>query len=336
MAKSFKIRSFCVRQKIVLCVGLLLAVACTNTGARTTSATPAASGTDSVNTQTPTSPSFDGGAALLLAQEQCNFGARVPGTDAHKQCAAWIGKQLGESCDTVITQHATVTTFDNNRLNITNFIGVINPQAEKRLLLLAHWDCRPWADNDPDASLRKQPVMGANDGASGVAALLQLARELRKTGTKLGVDILLTDAEDWGDSSDENSWALGTQYWVAHTHVPGYKPLFGILLDMVGAEGARFPKEMYSEYNASGFLDLVWGCADSPMFVDDHGGAVTDDHVFINQAGIPCIDIIDLRAEGNFFPYWHTAADVPANLSADTFTAVGNTLLRVIATLDPQ
>ena len=279
---------------------------------------------------------FDGQAALALAQQQCDFGPRVPATPAHAKCAEWLTTTLKASCDTVIVQQGKVTTGQGNTLGIKNIVGVINPEADKRLLLLAHWDTRPWADNDPDPANHNKPVMGANDGASGVAVLLQLARQLKAEGTSLGVDILLVDAEDMGITDNEESWGLGTQYWTQNPHVTGYKPLFGILLDMVGASDASFTQEYYSLQYAGGFVDAVWRCAAGDNFKNRAGGAVTDDHVFVNTAGIPCIDIIDMRSdsETGFCPVWHTVDDTMDHISPHTLAQVGQTLINVINSIE--
>lgn len=304
--------------------------ACGSTGNTTTAAT------QEDTTATASRPAFDGNAALAMTQQQCDFGPRVPGTPAHAKCADWLMQTLRASCDTVLLQTGTVQTARSGKLGIKNIIGVINPDAERRLLLLAHWDTRPWADNDPDPANHNKPVMGANDGASGVGVLLQLARQLKESGTAIGVDILLVDAEDMGVDNDEESWALGTQYWTTHPHVEGYKPLFGILLDMVGARDATFPREYYSVQYAGGFGDLVWRLAQGSHFANVQGGAVTDDHIFINRAGIPCVDIIDLRSdsETGFCPAWHTVSDTMDGISATTLADVGQTLLNVIANLE--
>ena len=304
--------------------------ACGSTGNTTTAAT------QEDTTATESRPAFDGNAALAMTQQQCDFGPRVPGTPAHAKCADWLMQTLRASCDTVLLQTGTVQTARSGKLGIKNIIGVINPDAERRLLLLAHWDTRPWADNDPDPANHNNPVMGANDGASGVGVLLQLARQLKESGTAIGVDILLVDAEDMGVDNDEESWALGTQYWTTHPHVEGYKPLFGILLDMVGARDATFPREYYSVQYAGGFGDLVWRLAQGSHFANVQGGAVTDDHIFINRAGIPCVDIIDLRSdsETGFCPAWHTVSDTMDGISATTLADVGQTLLNVIANLE--
>ena len=311
-----------------------LLTACGNTGS--SSSNNGAIDTTSTTSQTVHRNSFDGQAAFALAQQQCDFGPRVPATPAHDKCADWLTTSLQASCDTVIVQQASVTTGQGKQLGIKNIIGVINPRAEQRLLLLAHWDTRPWADNDPDQANHTKPVMGANDGASGVAVLLQLARQLKAEGTTLGIDIVLVDAEDMGINDDEESWCLGTQYWTQHPHVTGYKPLFGILLDMVGAPDARFTREYYSMYYAGGFTEAIWRSAGGGHFINDNGGAVTDDHVFINRAGIARVDIIDLRSDSDtgFCPVWHTVNDTMEHISATTLAEVGQTLLNVIASLE--
>ncbi len=305
--------------------------ACGSTGHSSSPETPTEQTTATVNHS-----QFDGNGAYEFTRQQCEFGPRVPGTPAHAKCAEWLTSVLRPLCDTVILQTGTVQTAKSGKLGIKNIIGVINPDANERLLLLAHWDTRPWADNDPDPANHDKPVMGANDGASGVGVLLQLAKQLRSDSTSLGVDILLVDAEDMGINDDEDSWALGTQYWAQHPHVAGYKPLFGILLDMVGASDATFPREYFSMQYAGGFVDAVWSCAAGDHFTNTQGGAITDDHIFINRAGIPCIDIIDLRSnsETGFCSVWHTVHDTMDGISAPTLGEVGQTLLNVITELE--
>ena len=302
--------------------------ACGSTGTTTVQ-----DSTDSVKTAQVST--FDSDAAMQFTRQQCEFGPRVPGTAAHSKCAEWLTTTLQAACDTVIVQTGTVQTATEGSLGIKNIIGIINPDATERLLLLAHWDTRPWADNDPVAANHKKPVMGANDGASGVGVLLQLARQLKADGTTLGVDILLVDAEDMGVDDNEDSWGLGTQYWVSHPHVEGYNPLFGILLDMVGAADATFTREYYSTQYARGFVDLIWKQAAGSHFINAQGGAVTDDHVFVNRSGIPCVDIIDMRSDTGtgFCPVWHTVDDTMSGIDPVTLGEVGQTLLNVIAAL---
>ena len=279
---------------------------------------------------------FNGNNAYNLVKVQCDFGPRVPGTPAHSKCAEWLEQQLRDYCDSTIVQQAQVTTFDGTTLNIKNLIGIINPDADNRILLLAHWDCRPWADNDPDPAKHKEPVMGANDAASGVAVLLELARVMNDKKPTVGVDILLTDAEDWGTNNVEESWALGTQYWAKHPHVEGYSPRFGILLDMVGAKGAKFSKEIQSMQYAPSVVNEVWDMAQQSgygsYFDNNAGGAITDDHIVVNQMGIKCIDIIDMRQGGDtgFFDGWHTTGDTLDKIDPTVLKVVGQTVANVI------
>ncbi len=282
-------------------------------------------------------PQFNADSAYAYVKAQCDFGPRVPGTDAHKQCAAFLEKSLRASCDSVIMQHGNVTTFDGKNLLISNVIGIINPTAEQRILLMAHWDCRPWADNDPDAANRRKPVMGANDGASGVGVLLELARVMGAHRPSVGIDIVLVDAEDWGDSDNEDSWALGTQYWAHNPHYGNAKPMFGVVVDMVGATGAKFGKEYFSMQYASSFVNLVWNAAATAgygsYFTATDGGGVTDDHVSVNRiTGIPCLDIIDMRPDSptGFYDGWHTTHDTLDRIDPATLKAVGQTLAQVI------
>lgn len=285
---------------------------------------------------TTTTVVFDGNNAYNLVKQQCDFGPRVPGTPAHGKCAQWLEQQLGQYCDSVIVQEGIVTTFDRKKLNIKNFVGSFNPAQKDRILLLAHWDCRPWADNDPDPAKQREPVMGANDAASGVAVLLELARLMKEKKPSIGVDILLVDAEDWGTDGDEDSWALGTQYWAEHPHVKGYTAQFGILLDMVGARGAQFNKEYMSMQFAGSVVNQVWRTAQESgfdnYFISSILGSVTDDHIVVNEMGIKCIDIIDMRNDGDtgFFEGWHTTGDTLDKIDSNVLKAVGQTVANVV------
>ncbi len=282
-------------------------------------------------------PQFNADSAYAYVKVQCDFGPRVPGTEAHSRCAAFLEQSLRATCDSVMVQHGAVTTFDGKSLTISNVIGLINPEAEQRILLMAHWDCRPWADNDPDASNHRKPVMGANDGASGVGVLLELARTMSLHRPNVGVDVVLVDAEDWGDSDNEDSWALGAQYWAHHPHFGDAKPVFGVVVDMVGATGAKFGKEYFSMQYASGFVNMVWSAAAdagyATYFTADVGGGVTDDHISVNRiTGIPCLDIIDMRSDSptGFYDGWHTTHDTFDRIDPNTLKAVGQTLAQVI------
>ncbi len=282
---------------------------------------------------------FSGDTAYAYVKKQVGFGPRVPGTPAQKAAAAWMQSQLAQCCDTVYRQEVTVLAGDTKPLPCINLIGAIHPAAKKRYLLLAHWDSRPWADED---TVRKnEPIDGADDGGSGVAVLLELARQLKENPlpADLGVDILLTDVEDWGKSEwGDASYGLGTQYWAQHPHVPGYRAQGGILLDMVGAKDARFPLEQTSAQAAGDLQQQVWRAAGEAGYssyfpFEQSLGGVTDDHTFINEIiKIPTIDIIHLvRGTGSLFPaHWHTHADNMDVISAATLEAVGKTVLQFL------
>lgn len=322
-------------KKMTTMIGAVLAAAMMMAACGNTATANGDTLTDST-TQEEETATFNADSAYAMVARQCDFGPRVPGTEAHEACGAWLANELRLRCDTVVEQRGTVTTFDGVTLHITNLVGTFNPEAQDRVLLLAHWDCRPWADNDADEARRRDPVMGANDAASGVGVLLELARVWQQERPKVGIDILLVDAEDWGESGgDDDSWALGTQYWAAHPHVAGYTAQYGILLDMVGARGAKFRREQYSTYYAGDVQDRVWRAANSEgfssTFLNEPGGAVTDDHIAVNQRGIPCIDIIDMRATPTgFFDAWHTTHDTMDQIDRNTLRAVGKTLLHTI------
>ena len=298
----------------------------------------AATTTENNSDQTaPPAMTFSADSAYSYVKQQCDMGPRVPGTPAHERCAQWLTASLRQWCDTVVVQQAPVTTFDGKQLNCKNIVGTFNPQASDRLLVLAHWDCRPWADNDPDSSLRQQPVMGANDAASGTAVILELARLMAQQRPEVGVDLLLVDVEDWGENENEDSWALGTQHWANNPHVAGYRANCGILLDMVGTRGARFTQEYFSKQYAQGVIDMVWKTASQSgfgsYFINQDGGAITDDHVMVNRlAGIPTIDIIDMRFDSDtgFFDGWHTTHDTLDQIDPATLRAVGQTLVNLI------
>lgn len=284
-------------------------------------------------------PRFIADSAYEYVKNQVDFGARVPNTKAHKACAGYLVEELKRFGAKVIEQNALLKGYDGSELQSVNIIGSYNPDAEVRILLLSHWDSRPWADNDPVAENHNKPVMAANDGASGVGVLLEIARQLGKQNPTVGVDILFVDAEDYGQSggNNEDSWCLGTQYWAKTPHEPGYTARYGILLDMVGAPDAVFYREQVSDYYASGIVDKVWQQAQNlgfgQYFRNEKGGMITDDHVYINKmAKIPCVDIIhfDPNSPSGFGTYWHTIHDTMDKVDKNTLNAVGTTLLHVV------
>lgn len=280
--------------------------------------------------------SFDADSAYRYVERMVSFGPRVPNTEAHRRGGDWLVGKLHEFGLTPIEQKATLTAFDGTALQMRNIFAQINPQAEERTLLLAHWDCRPWADADPDPGKRSQPVDGANDGASGVGVILEIARQLAADKPATGVDILFADAEDWGEESNDESWAMGTRYFAEHPIIDGYAPTEAILLDMVGSPDARFGYEYNSFQAARPLLQAIWSKAAALGYNQFHtgfGGAVTDDHVELIKKGIPTVDIIDYRSDspyGGFDPVWHTANDGMQNISRKTLEAVGKTLMAYI------
>lgn len=290
------------------------------------------------------SADFNADSAFKFVQKQVDFGARVPNTAPHKACGDYLVATLKKYGWQVTEQPFAATTFDGKKLNARNIIGSFNPQAGKRILLASHWDSRPFSDQD--SLVKDKPVLAANDGASGVGILLEIARTLSKQGNKpeIGVDIIFFDAEDWGSSGSEDTgmeysgFCLGSQHWAANKHNPGYTAYFGVLLDMVGAKGATFFKEGYSTQLADDVVRQVWATASrlgySNYFIDETGGAITDDHVPVNKvARIPMIDIIHTRQNNmskTFFDQWHTAHDDMANIDAKTLKAVGQTLIQVL------
>ena len=295
---------------------------------------------------TPTGPEFNADSAFAFCYAQCEFGPRTMNSDAHEQCAQWImGKFEQYGCQ-VEAQKAALTGYDGTMLRATNIIARHHPERPQHILLCAHWDSRPWADNDPDSTNWMKPVMGANDGASGVAVMIEMARLLQENDSlDVGVDFVCFDAEDWGvpqwsHRSDENSWALGSQYWATHYNAQGYETIFGILLDMVGGQAAEFYKERMSLKYAPQLVERVWNAAHtagySGFFPMTAGGYITDDHLPVNErAGIPTIDIIPCYPDNeasSFGPTWHTVNDDMQHIDKSTLKAVGQTLVQVLFT----
>ena len=292
----------------------------------------------------PVGPAFIADSAMAYCQAQCDFGPRTMNSKAHDLCEEWIINKFKGFGLEVETQKADLTGWDGTKLHSTNIIAHFNPQAERRILICAHWDSRPWADNDPDSANWHKPVLAANDGASGVGVMLEVARLLQNDTTlAIGVDLVCFDAEDYGtpqwaekNEDSEKTWALGAQYW-AKNLPEGYNPQFGILLDMVGGQGAKIYQEHFSLRYAASIVDKVWSAARhagfSSVFANEVGGGVTDDHIPVNEAGIPTIDIIpfypDCR-QSSFGPTWHTINDDMEHLDINTLKAVGQTLIQVI------
>ncbi len=292
---------------------------------------------------TQVSPDFNADSAFLYIKEQVDFGPRVPNSAAHLECGDYLVSKLNEFGADVAEQKVMLKTYDGISLNARNIIGVYNPDQKKRVLLFAHWDTRPFADQESDKSKRTQAILGANDGASGVGVLLEIARQLNETPVDIGVDIILFDAEDWGQPSFESNqvpgdwWCLGSQYWAKNPHTPNYRANFGILLDMVGASNATFYKEGYSVQYASNVTEKIWRLASrmgyGDYFKNKKGGYITDDHVAVNQMHrAPSVNIIH-TSEGSphgFGDFWHTHKDDMSVINKTTLKVVGQTVMEVV------
>lgn len=279
-------------------------------------------------------PLFSADSALLYVTQQCDFGARVPNTEAHEKCAAYLQRKLTQFGAEVQMQNFDATAFDGTKIKGTNIIGTLLPEKGKRIILFSHWDSRPVCDQD-EAKYFLTPVMGANDGASGVGVILELARLIQAQAPNVGVDIVFLDAEDCGDGNgNAESWCLGSQYWSKNTQLKR-KPVYGILLDMVGGENPFFGVDNTSAQYALNVVTKIWSHANglgySNYFLQRATSQLIDDHIYINRdAKIPTVDIIDFNTTRGFPETWHTHNDTPENISKASLEMVGKTLASVI------
>ncbi len=322
----------------LLAIILILTFSCTN-GPRKAEKTAA----DSAAAQTArvVVPEFNKDSAYAFVVAQLAFGPRVPESPAHEKCAAYITAKMKSWCKDVIVQKCRMEAYNGKMLEGKNIIASWKPELKNRIILCTHWESRPWADHDPDPKNWRKPVEAANDGASGVGVLMEVARQFSMKEPSIGVDLVLFDLEDYGppqDSkiSDEKWWGLGSQYWAQNPHKQGYSARYGILLDMVGAPGATFMLEGFSQQYAADIQKKVWDDANrigfSSYFLYEKGGLVTDDHIFMMKyLNIPVVDLIhlDKTTESGFYPYWHTTHDNLASIDANTLKAVGQTMLTV-------
>ncbi len=289
-------------------------------------------------------PSFNADSAYQFIEDQVAFGPRVPNMQSHEACATYLTEKLNSFGATVYTQKFDAIAFDGTILKSTNIIGAYKPESKKRVALFAHWDTRLWADNDKNKENINKPILGANDGASGVGVLLEIARNLQLQEPTIGIDIILFDSEDYGapqhykGRTKEEDWCLGSQYWSRIPHVDNYRARYGILLDMVGGKDATFYYEGYSKYYASKILTKVWDkgieLGYGKHFLKRDGGAIIDDHMFVNQiAKIPTIDIIPFyphNEDSSFGSTWHTIKDDMSDIDKETLKAVGQTVTAII------
>ena len=289
-------------------------------------------------------PEFCEDSAYAFVAEQCQFGPRTMNSEAHEKCGDYIAETFKRLGAVVYDQYADAKLFNGTPVKMRNIVASFHPERAERILIAGHWDSRAWADNDPNEANHNTPIDGANDGASSVGVMLEIARQLRldsdSNKVKVGVDLICWDAEDNGESGSGNSssWCLGSQHWSGFRHVQGYRARYGINLDMVGGHNTVFYREQYSMMYAPSVVDKVWGSARRLGYgkyfsYDDEGGAITDDHLEVNRGGIPCIDVIGSDKDNGGFPKtWHTMNDNIKNISKETLKAVGQTLLDVIWT----
>jgi len=287
-------------------------------------------------------PVFNADSAYAYIKKQVDFGPRVPNTEAHVKCGNWLAGKFRSYGLKVEEQEAVLKAFDGTPLKSKNIIAKYKPERRRRIMFCAHWDTRPFADHDPDRSKYNEPIDGANDGGSGVGVILEAARLIAKEDVPLGIDFVLFDSEDYGQPSDsplpqvQNSYCLGSQYWSRSVKSKPYNPMYGILLDMVGAEGAIFTKEGSSMQFAPHIVKKVWATANGlgygAFFKNQNTKSIIDDHVYVSSiASIPTMDIIeyDPQTSTNFGDYWHTLDDNMDVIDTKTLNAVGQTILTV-------
>lgn len=288
-------------------------------------------------------PDFSAKTAYHFIGSQVAFGPRNPGSEGHRLCRDFLVATLREYAGdhAVYLQSFQHTGYGEAQYDMYNIIASFQPEMRDRIMLLAHWDTRPRAEKDPDPARREDPIAGADDGGSGVGVLLEMARIFSEHPPPIGVDIILFDGEDYGREGDIDSYFLGSRHWAENPPVPGYKPRFGVLLDMVGAKDAVFPREGFSMKFASQLVDETWTIAAEmgydTLFVDTKGSSIADDHWIINYwTDIPTINIIHhkpprpMQSDVTFPDYWHTHADDMDIIGKETLQAVGNVLVELV------
>ncbi|GHV09927.1 glutamine cyclotransferase [Bacteroidia bacterium] len=288
-------------------------------------------------------PELNADSAYIYTEKQVAFGPRVPNTPAHEACKQYFVDEFQRFGAEVTEQKATLYTYNSQAIQATNIIASFQPETKNRILLCAHWDSRPFADQDTNPANHHKAIDGANDGAGACGILLEIARQIGQQQPSAGIDIILFDAEDWGTPEFDRAkygstgWCLGSKYWAQHPHIPNYTAQFGILLDMASGKEAQFYKEYFSLQYARKYVNKVWDTAQAlgygNYFINRQGGGVEDDHRQVFEyRHIPCLDIIQTDAENghSFGSYWHTLDDNMDAVSKETMKAVGQTVLAVV------
>ncbi|MBR1798842.1 MAG: M28 family peptidase [Bacteroidales bacterium] len=285
-------------------------------------------------------PTFDADSAFLFTSRQVDLGPRLPGSRSWQQCATYITSNMSRWCDTVVRQEFKATLWDGTTVPGCNIVASINPHLSKRIILAAHWDSRMWADHDPDSKNHHSPVPGANDGASGVAVLMEMARVMSAMPPSIGIDFIFFDVEDqgepqWAEQYQDDTWCKGSQHWAKRPHTAAYSAIYGVLFDMVGTANPRFTKEEISNRYAPGLTTKLWQVAASlgygSVFVNTVTSPILDDHLYVNQiAGIPMVDIVQNSKNGSFFPHWHTTTDDMKAVEKESMQTVATVVMKTI------
>ena len=272
---------------------------------------------------------FDGEAAYRYAGTQVSFGPRIPGSPGWQKAGDWIVAQMRARADTVVEQRWMHKLANGDSIPMRNILARFRPGATDRVLYVTHWDTRPVADADPNPANRTKPILGANDGASGVGLFVALGDLLKKTPPNVGVDLLFVDGEDYGTFGPPDTDVLiGSTYFASHLPSPGYRPIFGVLFDMIGDKDLNIYQEQNSLARAPEVVARVWKTAAdlgySQYFLPQEGQAVIDDHIPLLQAGLRVIDVIDIDYGPPNASYHHTLADTMDKISAKSLGIVGD------------
>jgi len=277
-------------------------------------------------------PNFDENSAYQFLLDQCDFGPRNPGSEGYNNCKEYLIKTLDSYSDTVFTQPFVINDIDDTQYDLDNIIAQYNINSNSHLLLGAHWDTRPWADSDLNIEKHNQPIIGANDGASGVSVLLELAKIFHYNPPPIRVSIVFFDGEDMGRPGVPKSYARGSQFFAKN--LPIEKPDEAIILDMIGDKELHIPIERYSYQQNKDLVKKLWSLANKlnlEAFESRIVHTIYDDHVPLwQEAKIPAIDIIDFNYPNRYSNYWHTSQDTPDNCSAQSLGQVGNLLVHYI------